>query len=185
MRASILAAVATMALAAPASAAFLDSPIPSNAYITFNGADWAWGAPCSADVGSSCDSSAASYLSYQGSQGWRLPTAAEVAAGPSMTDFLFAGANVPFATNLDPVSGASNNYLSTGGSDFACATPYFSSVYRHCDYGDAAPSLCGLYPGGSGCAETWFIRGDVVVPAPAMVALFGLGLAGLAFRRRG
>ena len=28
-------------------AAYLDAPVPSNAYITYNGLDWAWASPCS------------------------------------------------------------------------------------------------------------------------------------------
>src|ERR1700730_4241731 len=87
----------------PSKAAFVETPLPSNTYIDFDGLDWAWAYPAPA-----------SYpgfdLSYQSQFGWRLPPAAELAGAPGAINFLFAGANVPFSgTGIaahDPVSGA-------------------------------------------------------------------------------
>src|ERR1700738_4922885 len=73
----------------PSKAAFVETPLPSNTYIDLGGLDWAWAYPFPA-----------SYpgfdLSYQSQFGWRLPTAAELAAAPNAIDFLFPRANVPF-----------------------------------------------------------------------------------------
>ena len=52
-------------------------------------------------------------FTYQATQGWRLPTAAELAAGPVAADF-----------------GTVNK--------FKCASAWFNTVYTTCDYGDAA-----------------------------------------------
>lgn len=165
-----------------AQAAFVNSPVPANAFITFKGLQWAWANPC-APTDPTCG---AIDLSYQSTQGWRLPTLAEVLAGPSGPDFVFAGANVNVVTNLDPVSGAYNAFLPTGG-DFACATPYFSGIFHHCDYGDELPSNDGLYPTGNAAEETWVVRrGGAPLPEPVTLALFGAAFAGLSLvRRRG
>ena len=173
-----LGIIATACSVTSAQAAFLDSPVPVNAYITFGGLDWAWANPCAP----SSPTCGAIDLTYQSTQGWRLPTLAEVLAGPAGSDFVFAGANVPFLTNLDPVSGAYNGYLSTGG-DFACATPYFSGIYHHCDFGDELPVRDGLYPTGNSAEETWVVRGSSV-PEPAVLTLIGAGLLGLGSLRR-
>lgn len=183
MTMSLLAAsIATLA-AGQVQAAFIDAPVPTNAYITFNGMDWAWGSPCAPTPGFSCDGSAGSYLAYQGALGWRLPTVTELAARPSASDFLFAGANVP-AGGVDPVSGATMGSPGAG----ACATAYFSSVFRHCDFNDGvAMDIHGITNGAS--SETWFVRTSAAVaavPEPttwAMMAL-GMGAVGFSMRRR-
>jgi len=86
-----LAAFGGLALGAavPASAA-INAPVPTANYITFNGNDWAWASPCPPSGhgdGGTCGDGSAIDFSYQGTQGWRLPTAAELAAGPSVADF--------------------------------------------------------------------------------------------------
>ena len=114
--------------AVSASAAFLDSPVPANTYITKGGLDWAWALPLPASSGLD--------LSYQSTQGWRLPTTAELSGAPLAVDFMKAGANVPLG-GTDPVSGAmfsSTNANLTGPA--SCATPYFSGTYHHCDWQD-------------------------------------------------
>ncbi|HKU64027.1 MAG TPA: PEP-CTERM sorting domain-containing protein [Rhizomicrobium sp.] len=175
-KAALSAAILLALMAAPAQAAFINAPVPTNAYITFGSFDWAWANPCAPSGG--CGNID---LSYQSTQGWRLPTLDEVLAGPSASDFVFRGANVPYL-GTDPISGAYNGYLDTG-SDFACATPYFSNIYHHCDFGDQA--LDGLYPTGNGAEETWVIRAAAVnVPEPFTLSLFGTGIAGAAALRR-
>jgi hypothetical protein len=66
----------------------------------------------------------------------------------------------------------------------ACATPYFSNVHHHCDFGDQVAGFSGLYPTGSSTEETWVIRAAVAVPEPFTLSLFGAGLAGAAALRR-
>src|SRR3990170_6804097 len=69
-----------------ARAAILDAPVPDNAYISLNGLDWAWAAPCS-DV--NCGSGFGLDLSFQGLLGWYIPSAAELALAPLVQDFIF------------------------------------------------------------------------------------------------
>src|SRR5581483_8262638 len=107
----------------PAGAVPINSPVPTNAYIVFDGLDWAWGNPCSYQFG--CGDAT---LDYQGTQGWSLATREEIDSLPAdfATFFVFPGANVPQG-GTDPVSGA----FASGdpGGDMACATPYFSTVW--------------------------------------------------------
>lgn len=154
-------ALAALVIGAPAPAlAQINAPVPVANYITFGGFDWAWASPCP-PTGAGCGSGAPVDLSYQGTLGWRLPTAAELAAGPSVGDF-----------------GSS--------SAFACASAWFTSAYTHCDYGDAqAGAVYGAPGGGNWYDETWVIRG-AAVPEPAAWGMLigGFALVGAAMRRR-
>ncbi|HMX17274.1 MAG TPA: FxDxF family PEP-CTERM protein [Rhodocyclaceae bacterium] len=176
-----------MALVGPASAAYFDVPVPTNAYIVFGGLEWAWAYPLPADSGID--------LSYQATQGWRLPTAAEILNAPAATDFLVLGGNVPFADNgytggTDPVSGATfqaiNAAYVSAASAGACATPYFSGGYKHCDWQDGNGQPFGPWAGAPGApsfADQLVVR---AVPEPETYAMMlaGLGLLGAAARRR-
>jgi hypothetical protein len=161
-----LASLASLALgltvyAAPAHA-IINAPVPAANYITFGGADWAWISPCPPSGmgpdGTQCGSPNTVDFTYQATQGWRLPTAAELLAGPSVADFGTA-------------------------SSFKCASAWFNTFYSHCDYGDAAGgAVYGAPGGGVWYAETWAIR----VPEPASWALMiiGFGFVGAGLRRQ-
>lgn len=166
-----LTALAAIALgiagvSAPASAA-INTPVPSANYISFGSNDWAWASPCppaGSAQAASCGSGPQLDLSYQGTQGWRLPTAAELAAGPSVADF-----GTPSA--------------------FVCASAWFNSFYTHCDYDDAqGGAIFGSTGGGNWYDETWVLRSSnwSAVPESATWAMMivGFGLVGGVARRR-
>ncbi len=160
-----LAALATgMAGLATPAAAILNVPVPAANYIVFGGNDWAWASPCppsGSANGTQCGQPNTVDFTYQATQGWRLPTAAELAAGPVAADFGNAG-------------------------NFACASAWFNTVYTHCDYGDAAGgAVFGGAGGGNWYDETWVIR-SAAVPEPASWALMigGFAMVGATMRRR-
>lgn len=172
-----------LASAAVAQASILNVPVPTNAYITQGGLDWAWASPVPADgsggFGVQVD------LSYQGQFGWRLPTAAELAFAPNATDFMFQGANVPFGGfGVDGASFQATNGSLTG--DAACASPYFNNTYSHCDWQDGNGQPLGPWFGIAGApsfADSLVVR---AVPEPEAYGLLlaGLGVAAAAGLRR-
>ena len=103
---------------------------------------------------------------------------------PLATDFLFPGANVPF-NGTDPVSGATfqvtNAVYEAADSAGACATPYFSTLYSHCDWQDGLGQPEGPWagmPGAQSFADQLVVRTDPsAVPGP----IAGAGLPGLRF----
>lgn len=171
-------ALALCASLGSASAAVINAPVASNAYITFNNLDWAWAFPLPAESGLD--------LSYQSQFGWRLPTAAELANAPLATDFLFAGANVPLGGS-DPLTGArfaATNASLTGAG--ACATPYFSNSYTHCDWQDGNGQLYAPWagtPNARSFADQLVVRAVPEADTYAMLVA-GLGVLGLVARRR-
>lgn len=158
-------AIALIAMWSDAGAAYYNVPVPANAYINHNGADWAWAYPLPAASGLD--------LSYQATQGWRIPTAAELQFSPLATDFLFTGGNVPFG-GVDPITGA--QFSVTNGAynnDGAVAVPYFSNDYKHADWQDGLGQTyepwAGM-PGAFDFADQLVIRGNVV-PEPATLLI--------------
>jgi hypothetical protein len=183
-----------MALAAAlgfssASAALVDIPLPAGSYIADyagSGLDVAWAGPCPV-LSPSC---ATADLSFQSGFGWRLATPAEI-AGPLAalvaTDFVFAGANVPLG-GAD-ANGANFAFGSPGG-DAACASPYFNSIFLHCDWGNgpgsggADPQPWGFGAGVLGYEEGILVRDAQGVPEPTALALISAGMLALGAARR-
>lgn len=175
VRLAVVAALASHF--AVANAAYINTPLPSNAYITHNGLDWAWAFPLPAASGLD--------LSFQSAYGWHIASAAELALAPLATDFLFVGGNVPF-NGADPVSGAA--FQATNGAYVgagACATPYFSNSYRHCDWQDGLGQTYGPWAGMSGAfgfADQLVVR--QAVPEPGSLPLLAIAVGALAFTLR-
>jgi hypothetical protein len=179
----------TFAGANEAAALPLNVDVPTNAYITIGDLDWAWAGPC-APTGGCGDID----LSFQSQYGWRLPTIDEFnASGIDAYDFVKPGGNVDGATGnaYDELSDA---YVSggPGGVDLAIAVPYFNTVYTHADFND--PISYNLWAVISGnhpwyyYSETLVVRDSETrlapVPEPGTMALFGIGAAMLAFRKK-
>jgi hypothetical protein len=178
-----------------AEAGPLNSPVPTSATITFAGLQWAWGGPC-AYSNPTCGGD----LSYQGTQGWTLPTAADMAlvdaydsSNPAAFADLFAypGANVPYL-GTDPISGAFDSGAGLDGlpaTDLACASGYFAVTgFGYCDGGDAV--LGAWYGSAIGSNPSFFTLNEEqlyvrAIPEPLTLSLLGAGLAGaVAMRRR-
>lgn len=176
------AALSFVAVAAPASAAYLDAPVPDNATVVFNNLQWAWASPLAEGTVD---------LSYQSQFGWRLPTAEELALAPTGLQFIYAGANTPFGGS-DPISGASWAYTNGQTGFGANAVPYFNNSFHHADFCNAPGSGCGFnnepaWNVGASHAESLVVRaisGAVPEPATWGMMLLGFAAVGAAMRRR-
>ncbi len=182
--AAVFGLLAYAAIADTASAAPINSPVPTNTYITYAGLDWAWGGSCpyqglcGDELGPNAGGGS---LAYQSTQGWRLPTALEVGALPLnfAEMFVFPGANVPDGLTELATGATFLNGAPSGAA--ACAAPYFSTTALYCDWNDglggawAASAADQFY-------EQLYVRTSV--PEPTSLALFGVTLAGLAAARR-
>lgn len=165
-------AISALFFASMGNAATINSPVPTANYITFQGVDWAWANPCAPNQ----PSCGVVDMSYQSQFGWRLPTVEEI-------------------SNAVEAAGGSSLWAALFGTaqKFACASAYFSSVYQHCDYGDATAGYIYNWSGGQPpnlAEETFVLRGAVgpvipPVPVPAALPLLVTGVGALvAFSRR-
>jgi hypothetical protein len=158
---SILAALALAVLPAVAEATPIYAPVPTSEYVTIDGVDWAWASPCAYTGGCSTID-----MSFQSGEGWRLPTAQEVAT-------LIFGDLAGFLAHFD------------GGN--ICASAWFDNQYSHCDFGDASQGYIWNGPSPYGYYDETFVLRDAVaaIPVPAGGLLLLSALGGIAaFGRR-
>ena len=168
--------------ATSANAVIIDNstPIPdANVLLNFNNSwlDWVYAGPIGPNEFAPGNIQPAS---YRVAEGWRVATAAEWAARPNWDDFI-----VP----MDPcgITGSPQG----GYTNHACylfASEYWGD-FSHVDQNDyAAGRVTDGVNGGplGGVPETIYVRDSVGhdAPEPVSLALFGLGLAGLAAARR-
>ncbi len=168
----LMTLLSALCLATAARAAPIEAPVPDNAFIRFQGLDWAWGGACPY-----ADGCADGDLSFQATQGWRLPSVQELLALPSdfATLFRFPGANAP---DLGTQAETGAYFSGNPGGDAACASAWFSLTQTHCDWNDGAlGGWAGLLD--SPYAEQLYVRGGLAAAAMEVAEPVGLGVLGL------
>ncbi len=149
----------TLSFLGSATANPIADPLPANTYITWNGLDWTWAAPVSqVNWGNGNVLSAPTFH-----EGWRFATIEE------WTPFAALNGN----TRLAMFTNANGGYINS--------VVYWNTSFTHVDASDMSGSAISRTLGG-GALEMVYVRGgdEQAVPEPATIALFGLGLLGLA-----
>ncbi len=162
--------VAGSAIAAPIAT----GPLDADAYVTFKGYDLAWASPCNTGLnGNTCSMFD---LSGQAAYGWKI-----------MTLSLFQ--NLGFDYNVFAVNYSSSNTQAYNGRNFVKASKWFNASYSHIDVSNGQGGLWSFadYDVVGTYGETIAYRTNsnaASVSSPTPIALLGLGLLGLALRRK-
>ncbi|MGA8711543.1 MAG: PEP-CTERM sorting domain-containing protein [Roseiarcus sp.] len=183
-RAVLVGALGVALLAGGANASLVNAPVPSNAYIVFDGLDWAWAAPVAADGSFGCcgvdrrmKASLGGGCRPQPSLRMRRPRCNSCSPGRTCrsTELILCGAYFDYAS-------------STLDGPAASAVPYFNDVVSQADWCNAPGSACGFgevpwwgQPGAPTYAESLVVRSVSGVPEPSTWAMMVLGFAGLGF----
>lgn len=156
-----------------------NAPLPANAYIVYAGLQWAWGD--STSIENMQD------LRFQGSQGWRVPTTAELNNAPTAFSFLNQGGNVPY-NRTDPLSGSYFSFelapiYTAAQSSGSCAAGYFASYSNACDFADGNGQPFGPWAGTAGQSQSFsdqlFVRSPADVPTPSAPGVSGAPVPGI------
>ncbi|MET0049185.1 MAG: PEP-CTERM sorting domain-containing protein [Sedimenticola sp.] len=163
--------LAGLAISSQASAVALlgQEPDPSRVINTGNGLEWVWAAPCAGED-PSCGG-------VQLHHGFRFATADEWISSFLNLQGLITAFNIPNSTLFN--------------NEGTCSAPEFSTNYDQCNGSDVHLGAVWHAPIGIAsalyvndpAAETFLVR-TAAVPAPATLALMGLGLAGIGFARK-
>jgi uncharacterized protein (TIGR03382 family) len=171
----VLAGVAALAIATPASAGLLGSTVNVSTY--FPDASTLFYDPGNAVVGASVEYPQGSYPPYNTS--WEVDVSDNRI---TITDVL--------GTGLSFAPGSFNGFVLTvvSGPSIVSASVDAASTIVPVDVtvsgGRLFINFAGVSDQDFGSGIVTFVTGDVPVPAPAALALFGLGLVALGARRR-
>lgn len=154
----------TLTMSAKA-ASHLADPIDPSVIVMAGGMEWVWSGPCATE-NPSCGVSVLR-------DGFMIPTDAQWLASFANTAALAAA-------------------FTNGAGGAICGSPYFNTVYDHCDMGDLTIGAVWHAPNPIGvdglrndsAAESFLVRSAVPEPETYAMLLAGLSLLGAAARRR-